>query len=826
MSTLKHISRLFTKKIWRLALILVFGTILVFPLISTNAAKLNTSSTNKVYSQAGSPENGRVIANLWNWKFQDIAEECDYLALKGYYAVQVSPPHNHPANLVISNSDKRRVWWDLYQVVNYNVGNRLGSQTDFTNMVAACPNLKIYVDVIVNHMAGEDAWTCNNTLSECTLGYGNGYQNTANGYPSNTTYNALWNTLAFPSALYYNNSSQSNGSFGTSTYYKGIGENPNGDFHDCMDENNRIDDWNNVGEVQYCQLEGLRDLMTEDPVVQKTIAEYLSDLRAMGVDGFRVDAVKHIPADQMNAILNQTIDDTITPTIGNSYVYQEVLETLIKNDAGDVTGRGATGLRTVDYTYDGYPGNTSFGYAANPYAKNNGDAFEFSFGSALEDQFRGENSGDIQWLIGSTLFGEGWGLLPSDKAIPVVDNHDTERSYWYGSGEADHLDVLTYLDNQTYLMAYVFMLAWPYGDHVQVYSGYDWFNGSSSWRTDKELIGPSADANTSCANMTTYDTTGAYTASNKWVCQHHWTAIANMVGFRNAVYGSDVSVADVHDKWSSTQQIAFGVNHKGFVIINNTGNSFSNTFTTGLPAGTYCNVINGDLTTDQTDCTGTKITIVDNDGDGFGDATIDVPGNTAIAIHVGQSIIPPSAVTITNPDGCKSGSTCTFIATVPSGASLPLTFAWTASNQSAVTHQTVNSLEDSISFTWSDQTEQWVTVVVSNESGSATDTLNFTPTPLRTVLVTFNLYMQGVSPLTIVRMNSDYPDLNGLVLRYSNGKWTCPPVLLPKNWSGSIDYVYNYTRGVGPRAETETVNHTCTLFPEDDRVTCSVDWNR
>ena len=47
---------------------------------------------------------------------------------------------------------------------------------------------------------------------------------------------------------------------------------------------------------------------------------------------------------------------------------------------------------------------------------------------------------------------------------------------------------------------------------------------------------------------------------------------------------------------------ACGIGSAGFVAINNVDSSWTNTFTTSLPAGTYCDVISGSKTT--TGCSG------------------------------------------------------------------------------------------------------------------------------------------------------------------------------------------------------------------------------
>jgi hypothetical protein len=71
-----------------------------------------------------------------------------------------------------------------------------------------------------------------------------------------------------------------------------------------------------------------------------------------------------------------------------------------------------------------------------------------------------------------------------------------------------------------------------------------------------------------------------------------------MTLFRNAVSGAMTN-------WVSPQsnQIAFGRGTTGYVAINNADSAWSATFSTSLPAGTYCNVITGVVNSTMT-CSG------------------------------------------------------------------------------------------------------------------------------------------------------------------------------------------------------------------------------
>lgn len=82
-----------------------------------------------------------------------------------------------------------------------------------------------------------------------------------------------------------------------------------------------------------------------------------------------------------------------------------------------------------------------------------------------------------------------------------------------------------------------------------------------------------------------------------------------MVGFRNAVEGTSIT-----NWWSNgDQQIAFSRGSAGFIAFT-LGGDINQDMQTGLPAGTYCDVISGELSSGR--CTGKTVT-VGNDGYGY-----------------------------------------------------------------------------------------------------------------------------------------------------------------------------------------------------------------
>lgn len=119
---------------------------------------------------------------------------------------------------------------------------------------------------------------------------------------------------------------------------------------------------------------------------------------------------------------------------------------------------------------------------------------------------------------------------------------------------------------------------------------------------------------------------------NGWVCEHRWRQIYNMVGFKNAVEGTTIN-----NWWSNgEQQIAFCRGKAGFIVFTNGGN-IGQKMQTCLPAGTYCDVISGELSKDGR-CTGKAVVVSGDDGLGYVSLSeTEYDGVLAIHIHARQS---------------------------------------------------------------------------------------------------------------------------------------------------------------------------------------------
>nr|XP_020037811.1 pancreatic alpha-amylase-like [Castor canadensis] len=176
-----------------------------------------------------------------------------------------------------------------------------------------------------------------------------------------------------------------------------------------------------------------------------------------------------------------------------------------------------------------------------------------------------------------------------------------------------------------YKMAVGFMLAHPYG-FTHVMSSYRWQRNIQNGQDANDWIGP-PNNNGATKEVTINEDS---TCGNDWVCEHRWRQIRNMVIFRNVVDGQPFS-----NWWDNgSNQVAFGRGNRGFIVFNNDDWSFSSTLQTGLPAGTYCDVISGDKVNGN--CSGLRVT-VNSDGTAYFSIS-NSADDPFIAIHVDSKL--------------------------------------------------------------------------------------------------------------------------------------------------------------------------------------------
>ena len=114
--------------------------------------KKNSKKNKKNYDLRDKCEDG-VILHAWDWRFKDVKNNLKQIANAGYTSVQVSPVQPNKDGNFDTNYD----WWKLYQPIDFQIGNVLGTKEEFKEMCMEAHRygIKIIVDVVTNHLANE-----------------------------------------------------------------------------------------------------------------------------------------------------------------------------------------------------------------------------------------------------------------------------------------------------------------------------------------------------------------------------------------------------------------------------------------------------------------------------------------------------------------------------------------------------------------------------------------------------------------------------------------------------------------------------------------------
>lgn len=485
------------------------------------------------YRPTGHAAAGDVFVHLFEWKWTDIARECEtVLGPNGFHAVQISPPQEH------SLEPPNYPWSQRYQPVSYSIDrSRSGTRAEFIDMVNRCGavNVGIYVDAVINHMTN------------------------------------------FPSP-----GVGSNGTAYSKYNYPGLYT--QSDFHPPCALNN----YQSAANVQDCELFSLPDLNTGLGAVREKIANYLLMLARLGVAGFRIDAAKHIQQVELDDIIARVNNTLRSEGRALPYFFLEVV------------AAGGEALSVRDYFGEGY----SSGGAS--------DITEFTF-VGVGDKFRNLGAQRIRDLnpngpSGLQFSEVAWGLMPSDKAVAFLQNHDTQ-----------HQGGISYRDGDSFRLANVWMLAQPYG-YPTILSSYafDFPLGNS--------MGPPSDAGGNTRNVVC--ATRMETARiGEWVCEHRDPYIARMVGFRKNVAGTPIT-----NWWDNgNNAIAFSRGDRGFVAINRESTALTTTVATSLTPGNYCDLLTGGRSGSA--CVGTTVVVSNTNM-----VQVNLAANTAVAIHSGTKL--------------------------------------------------------------------------------------------------------------------------------------------------------------------------------------------
>lgn len=421
-------------------------------------------------------ERGDVGVQLFQLPWTAVAQECErVIGPAGYGWVLVSPAQEH----IVAEP-----WWASYQPVSARIESRLGTRAEFAEMTARCAaaGVDVIADAVINHMSGRD---------QPSVGWA--------GSPySHFEYPGLFD---------------------------------DGDFHHCgLTADDDIRDYTSREQVQSCELVNLADLDTASPHVRERIVALLTDLIDLGAAGVRIDAAKHIPADDVAAIVGALPDGT------------RVISEVIRSAREPIAPEEYTAF---------------------------GEVFEFQYARDLWPQL------ESGLLADPELDGDRPAHVPSSAAVVFIDNHDTER------GEAD----LTWRDGDAYVMAVALMLADDYGTPV-VYSGYAF--------SDRDAGAPTDAAGRVLGTVCTGDAVGpaasgaAALEDGDRTCVHAWPQIRGMVELRRVAAGADRLPGVV-----AGDAFGFEREGRAVIAVNPGTEPAEIAVPTSLPDGRYCDVISG-----------------------------------------------------------------------------------------------------------------------------------------------------------------------------------------------------------------------------------------
>ena len=216
-----------------------------------------------------------VILHAFNWSYQLIAERAEDIAKAGYGAVLFPPP--------LYSEESGQAWWQVYQPKDYRVlRSHLGRKADIVKAIQTLKQVSVqcYADIVFNHMANESR--------------ADRFQ-----FPGRDTLAQYARDPSFRADQLYGDLSL--GLF---------------DEHDFHPDRNIVD-WTDDDEVVDRELSGLPDLVLSIAVVQEQI-ECLEHLIDLGFDGFRADAVKHLPVDHVTSVFQSKV-------LAGKYVFGETL---------------------------------------------------------------------------------------------------------------------------------------------------------------------------------------------------------------------------------------------------------------------------------------------------------------------------------------------------------------------------------------------------------------------------------------------------------------------------------------------------------------------
>lgn len=256
-----------SKRILSLLLTLVLVLSCVFVANFTVSAETDDNTQNSKDYNLGYTANDGLILQAWNWSYNEVKANLEAIAEAGFTTIQISPPtelKEPTVGVKVLQEANDNGWWMMYQPAAYELNqsedNVLGTKAELVSMIDAAHELGLFViaDAVINHLG-------NNETADYKIG------TTALPKDANAVDYLCDRAWDFESSRAIIDAGAFHYPYANCKY------NDTGAF-DCTQNAVSL----------------LPDLDTGHPVVQETILDYWQECVDAGIDGFRIDAAKHI----------------------------------------------------------------------------------------------------------------------------------------------------------------------------------------------------------------------------------------------------------------------------------------------------------------------------------------------------------------------------------------------------------------------------------------------------------------------------------------------------------------------------------------------------
>jgi alpha-amylase len=553
-----------------------------------------------------------------------------------------------------------------------------------------------------------------------------------------------------------------------------------------------LERYTNAAIITNCPLLGMPDVDQQNLAVQTWQTAYINDLIALGVDGFRVDAAKHMNPLDIKAIQDEVNNLALDPAINsaiNSHVTQlNHFNRVNPNDPSsavkpwfftEVIPDAAGGPSPENYSSDNSATVSTRAdcYGANAhtlYCKRDiGHVTEFSYGRHIGAAVKNVGMFGETWTLSElTDFESDFNGVAQNRSVVFLSNHDNQRGHGGGINE-----LLTfYQDANDEDLGYVFMLSNYYG-YPAVMSSYQWDVDSdddgapdidATGTLANDWMGPPRD--TQGQDILVYDnatlrcgqplTTDGKSGTG-WVCEHRREVVRKMALFRRAV-ANTARTQWYDDKGapggSNGNRIYFSRGAKGFVAINNAPTPWVlDNVTTLLPQGRYCNVFKSELLNNHSTCIAASELLTVNT---TGQLSATIPAKSAIVLHIGQKANEAPIAQAGQDITVRKGSAVTL-------------------NGSASSDSDGNIVG-----------YNWTGPGINFNGAQVQHTFNTPGVYTLTLKVTDNWNATGTDTLVVTVLDSLYPNMN---LRGTHNNWATTAMTLISNHTWQVDATFGAT---------------------------------